>query len=62
MGQGSQIFASSEVVRIWKGAKKKLQEMAEAKTKKESRPVSEAEVVSKAVEALYTKEQKKLGI
>lgn len=62
MGQGSQIFASSEVVRIWKGAKKKLQDMVEARAKRERRPVSEAEVVSKAVEALYTKDKKKLGI
>lgn len=62
MGQESQKLAASEVVRIWKGPKKQLQEMVEARTRKERRPVSEAEVVSKAVEALYKKDKKKLGL
>lgn len=54
--------ASGSTVRIWSEAKERVQEMVEAKTKKERRPVSEAEVVSKAVEALHKKEKKKLGI
>lgn len=62
MGQESQRTGSSEVVRIWKGPKKQLQDMVEARTRKERRPVSEAEVVSKAVEALYKRDKKKLGL
>ena len=62
MGQESQKLAGSEVVRIWKEPKKRLQEMVEARTRKERRPVSEAEVVSKAVEALYKRDKKKLGL
>jgi len=62
MAQESQKTTTSEVVRIWKKAKEQVQEMVEAKTKKECRPVSEAEVVSKAVEALHKKEKKKLGV
>jgi hypothetical protein len=62
MGQESQKAAASEVVRIWKEPKKRLQEMREAKAKKEQRPVSEAELVSKAVDALYSKERTKLGL
>lgn len=62
MGQESQKLAASEVVRIWKGPKKQLEDMANARTKRERRPVSEAEVASKAIEALFKKDRKKLGL
>lgn len=62
MAEQPQKQVSGSTVRIWDEPKKRLQEMVEAKTRKERRPVSEAEVVSKAVEALYKKDKKKLGL
>jgi hypothetical protein len=62
MGQESQKATTSEVVRIWKEAKEHLGELCEATTKKEHRPVSEAEIVSKSVTAYYNKSKRKLGI
>lgn len=54
--------ATGYMVRIWAESKKRVREMVEAKTEKEGRPVSEAEIVSKAVDALHKKSRKTLGI
>lgn len=53
---------SGSTVRIWKKPKERLQKVVETKTEREGRPVSEAELVSKAVDALCKKEEKKLGL
>lgn len=62
MAQESQKATPSEVVRIWREAKEQLVELQEATSKKEQRPVTEAELVSKSVRAYYKKEKRKLGI
>lgn len=62
MAEQPQKTVSGSTVRIWDEPKKRLQEMVEARARKERRPVSEAEVVSKAIEALYKKDKKKLGL
>lgn len=54
--------SSSAVVRIWREPKERLVRVIEKKSKKERRPISEAEMVSKAVEQLCDKEEKKLGL
>lgn len=53
---------ASAVVRIWKEPKKQLLEVIEAKTEREGRPISEVEVVSKAVNQYCKREKRKLGI
>jgi hypothetical protein len=62
MAEGTQKWAGSEVVRIWREPKERLEKVREAKEKKEKRPVSETELVSKAVEKFCDKEEPKLGI
>lgn len=62
MADKEQKQASGATVRIWADAKERLQNVVVAKAKKERRLVSEAELVSKAVDALCDKEEKKLGI
>jgi hypothetical protein len=62
MAGGTQNHGTGSTVRIWNEPKERLQKVREAKAKKERRIVSEAELVSKAVEALCTKEEKRLGI
>lgn len=54
--------SSSAVVRIWREPKKRLGKVIARKTKKEGRPISEAELVSKAVDQYCSKEERKLGI
>lgn len=62
MAEQTQKAVSGSTVRIWNEPKERLQKVRERKEKKERRPVSEAELVSKAVEAYCTKEERKLGI
>ena len=62
MGDGTQKQASGNTVRIWTEPKKRLKKVCEEKAKKEQRIISEAELVSKAVNALCAKEERKLGI
>jgi hypothetical protein len=62
MAEQSQKAVTGTTVRIWNGPKKRLQKVREEREVKEGRPVSEAELVSKAVEAYCTKEERKLGI
>lgn len=62
MGKQSQKAASGATVRIWAEPKKRLIGVVEAKAKKERRPVSEAELVSKAVDMFCDQEEKELGI
>lgn len=62
MGQESQKATTSEVVRIWKEPKKRLARVLLEKSKKEKRPITETELVSKAVDALCKIEERKLGI
>lgn len=54
--------SSSAVVRIWREPKERLVKVIEEKSKKERRPISEAEMVSKAVDKLCDVEEKKLGL
>lgn len=54
--------SSSAVVRIWREPKDRLGEVIKKKAKKEGRPISEAELVSKAVNQFCNKEERKLGI
>lgn len=54
--------SSSAVVRIWREPKERLLKVIDRKSKKEGRPISEAESVSKAVEQYCRKEERKLGI
>lgn len=51
-----------EVVRLAEDAKKNLVEVSSKRTEREGRPVSEAELASKAVNQFCKKEKKKLGI
>lgn len=62
MADETQKESSSAVVRIWAEPKKRLVRVVEAKSRKEKRPVSEAELVSKAVDRLCDKEEAKLGL
>lgn len=62
MAEQPQKQGSGSTVRIWSEPKERLQKVVEAKAKKERRLVSEAELVSKAVEAFCDKEEKKLGL
>lgn len=62
MAKQQQNGVSGTTVRIWSKPKDRLQRVVEKKTEKEGRPVSEAELVSKAVDALCDKEERKLGI
>lgn len=62
MAGQQQKTTSGSTVRIWSKPKERLQKVVEAKGKKEDRIVSEAELVSKAVNALCEKEEKKLGL
>jgi hypothetical protein len=62
MAEQTQKQASGGTVRIWREPKKRLAAVVEKKSEKEGRIVSEAELVSKAVEAYCTKEERKLGI
>lgn len=62
MRQETQKQASGSTVRIWAKPKERLVKVIELKSKKEQRIISEAEMVSKAVAALCTKEERKLGI
>lgn len=52
--------SSSAVVRIWREPKERLGKVIAKKSKKERRPISEAEMVSKAVDLLCDKEEPKL--
>jgi hypothetical protein len=52
----------STTVRIWTDPKKRLQNVVREKAAKEKREVTEIELVSKAVDALCKREEKKLGI
>ena len=54
--------SSSAVVRIWREPKERLLKVIDRKSKKEGRPISEAESVSKAVSQYCQKEERKLGI
>jgi hypothetical protein len=54
--------SSSAVVRIWREPKERLVRVIEKKSKKERRPISEAEMVSKAVDRFCANEEKKLGL
>jgi len=62
MATHQQKTGSGSTVRIWDEPKERLQKVREAKAKKEKRLVSEAELVSKAVDALCDREEPKLGI
>lgn len=62
MGNDSQKTSSGSTVRIWKEPKERLQKFIKAKSKKERRLVSEAEIVSTAVDMLCSIEEPKLGI
>jgi hypothetical protein len=50
------------MVRIWDKSKERLVKVVEKKIEKENRNVSEAELVSKAVDMYCAREEKKLGI
>jgi hypothetical protein len=62
MAEQTTKHATGTTVRIWLKPKERLQKVVAAKATKEERHVSEAELVSKAVNALCDKEEKKLGI
>lgn len=62
MAEQTQKSVTGTTVRIWNEPKKRLQKVRIKRQDKEGRPVSEAELVSKAVEAYCTKEERKLGI
>jgi hypothetical protein len=62
MDEETQKSGSGSTVRIWTEPKGRLKKVREAKAKKEKRLVSEAELVSKAVNAYCDKEEPKLGI
>ena len=52
----------STTVRISKETKKRLGKVARQKAAKEDRVVTEIELIDQAIEALCTKEERKLGI
>ena len=62
MTKETQQTSTGATVRIWRGSLDRLVELKKAKAKKLKRPVSEVELVSKAVEDFCTKEERKLGI
>jgi hypothetical protein len=62
MAQQTQKKRFSKTVRIWPEPKERLQKVQRKMADRESRDVTEAELVSKAVEAYCTKEERKLGI
>lgn len=62
MAHQTQKARSGSTVRIWADRKERLQKLVAEKGKRERRPVSEAELVSKAVDLLCDREGKKLGI
>ena len=62
MGTQTQKKVSGSTVRIWTKSKERLAEVVKEKSEREGRIVSEAELVSKAVNMLCAKEEKKLGI
>lgn len=62
MEDGRQKSSTSAVVRIWKEPKERLVKVGEKRSKKERRPISEAELVSTAVNLYCDKEERKLGI
>lgn len=62
MGGTTTKQASGTTVRIWAKPKGRLQVIREAIAEKEDRIVSEAELVSKAVNAFCDREEKKLGL
>lgn len=62
MGQGNTKTQDSTTVRIGREPKERLQKVARNKAVKENREVTELELVNLAVEALCTKEERKLGI
>jgi hypothetical protein len=57
MAKQTQKHVSGSTARIWSEAKKQLQKLVESRAKKEKRPVSEAEIVSKAVGEMYEREK-----
>lgn len=62
MGKQPQKIASGATVRIWRDPKERLQNVIEKKSERERRPISEAEMVSKAVDMLCDIEEPQLGI
>lgn len=62
MEEETQKTQDSTTVRIWREPKKRLAKVARQKAAIENREVTEAELVSKAVEIFCTKEERKLGI
>lgn len=58
----AQRTSTGATVRIWRDSKKRLAKVIEKRSEKEERNISEAEMVSKAVNQFCTKEEKKLGI
>lgn len=62
MDEETQKTASGSTVRIWTKPKERLQKVREAKAEKEKRLVSEAELVSKAVDAYCDKEEPRLKL
>lgn len=62
MADKRQKTSTSAVVRIWTEPKERLAEVGKHRSKKERRPITEAELVSTAVNLYCDKEEKKLGI
>lgn len=62
MGKNKQKAASGATVRIWREPKERLLEVVKEKARQERRLVSEAELVSKAVDLYCDEEEPKLGI
>lgn len=62
MGKKLQKTTSGATVRIWREPKERLLNVVSEKAKQERRLVSEAELVSKAVDMYCDEEEKKLGI
>lgn len=62
MSKQTQKAVSGKTVRIWTEPKVRLTKVQEAKSKKERRPISEAELVSRAVDLFCDREEPKLGI
>jgi hypothetical protein len=60
MAQETQKSKKSTTVRIYRETKERLQKVAFKKTGKESRSVTEVELVSEAVALLCRREEKKL--
>lgn len=62
MTSETQKSTTSETVRIWAKPKERLVKVAEKKTEREGRPVTEVELVSKAVDLLCDIEERQLGL